>query len=140
MRDNRDIIQKLDWLANDMEYMEAPGEWVLPVTQARSIIFGLREEIEKLKASITPKPLDGTEPKDRVLIGVERPPYEDKTYYEIIHWREDQKEWMVEAGCDWDISPAPRIWAHWNPSHYLDPLELPGLPYWEGKDEEDDEK
>lgn len=50
MRDNRDIIQKLDWLANDMEDMEVPGEWLLPVTQARSIIFGLREEIEKLKA------------------------------------------------------------------------------------------
>lgn len=139
MRDNRDIIQKLDWLANDMEDMEAPGEWVLPVTQARSIIFKLREEIEKLKAIVTPKPLDGTEPRDRVLIGVERPPFEDKTYYDIIHWREDQQEWMVEAGCDWSINPAPLIYAHWSASHYLDPLELPGLPYWEGKDEDEEE-
>ena len=24
MKDNRDILEKLAWLANDMEYMEAP--------------------------------------------------------------------------------------------------------------------
>ena len=138
MKDNRDIMEKLAWLANDMDVMTAPDEWLQPVLQARSIIFGLREEIERLKAIMTPKPLDGNEPKDRVLIGVERPPYEEKTYYDIIHWREDQQEWMVEAGCDWNISPAPRIWAHWSASHYLDPLELPGLPYWEGTDEDED--
>jgi hypothetical protein len=138
MRDNRDIIQKLDWLANDMEDMEVPGEWLLPVTQARSIIFGLREEIEKLKAIVTPKPLDDKAPKDRTLIGVERPPYEDKTYYDMIQWREDQQEWMVEAGIDWSVSPGKLVWAHSGVSHYLDPLELPGLPYWEGKDEEDE--
>ena len=138
MKDNRDILEKLAWLANDMDVMTAPDEWLQFVLHARSIIFGLREEIERLKAIMTPKPLDGNEPKDRALIGVERPPYEEKTYYDIIHWREDQQEWMVEAGCDWNISPAPRIWAHWSASHYLDPLELPGLPYWEGTDEDED--
>lgn len=95
-------------------------------------------EIERLRAMVTPKPLDDKAPKDRALIGVERPPYEDKTYYDIIHWREDQQEWMVEAGCDWNISPAPIIWAHWSASHYLDPLELPGLPYWDPADDEDE--
>ena len=25
MKDNRDILEKLAWLANDMEYMEAPA-------------------------------------------------------------------------------------------------------------------
>ena len=95
-------------------------------------------EIERLRAMVTPKPLDDKAPKDRVLIGVERPPYEDKTYYDIIHWREDQQEWMVEAGCDWNISPAPRLWAHWSASHYLDPLDLPGLPYWNPADDEDE--
>lgn len=95
-------------------------------------------EIERLRAMVTPKPLDDKAPKDRVLIGVERPPYEDKTYYDIIHWREDQQEWMVEAGCDWNISPAPRLWAHWSASHYIDPLDLPGLPYWDPADDEDE--
>lgn len=107
--------------------------------EAADLITALRAEVEKLKAIVTPKPLDGTEPRDRVLIGVERPPFEDKTYYDIIHWREDQQDWMVEAGCDWSINPAPRLWAHWSASHYLDPLELPGLPYWDGKDDDEED-
>lgn len=61
MRDNRDILEKLRWLATDMEDMEVPGEWLLPVTQAHSIIFRLREELAKLKAMVTPKPLDDAE-------------------------------------------------------------------------------
>lgn len=52
MRDNRDILEKLRWLSNDMEYMEAPGEWTGPVAEAHSIIFRMREEIEKLKADV----------------------------------------------------------------------------------------
>lgn len=43
MRDNRDILEKLRWLASDMEDMEVPGEWLLPVTEAHSIIARLRE-------------------------------------------------------------------------------------------------
>lgn len=98
-----------------------------------------RDEILRLRAMVTPKPLDGTEPRDRALIGVDRPPFEDKTYYYIIQWREDQQEWMVEAGIDWSVSPGKIIWAHCGVSHYLDPLELPGLPYWEGEDEDGDD-
>lgn len=44
MRDNRDILEKLRWLSDDMEEMEVPGEWLLPVTEARNIIFRLREQ------------------------------------------------------------------------------------------------
>ena len=136
MRDNRDIIQKLDWLANDMEDMEVPGEWLLPVRQARSIIFRLREEVETLKAMVTPKPLDDKAPKDRVLIGVERPPCEDKTYYDMVRWVEKKQEWMIPRG--WNFDTRKYEFAHTGISHYLDPLELPGLPYWEGKDEEEE--
>lgn len=46
MRDNRDIQEKLRWLADDMEYMEAPGEWLQPVVEAHSIIARLRIELE----------------------------------------------------------------------------------------------
>jgi hypothetical protein len=49
MKDNRDILEKLRWLSSDMEEMDAPGEWLLPVTQAHSVIFGLREEVERLR-------------------------------------------------------------------------------------------
>lgn len=139
MRDNRDILEKLRWLANDMEDMEAPGEWLLPVSEAHSIIVRLRGQIDKLEAMVTPKPLDDNAPKDRVLIGVERPPYEDKNYYSRIQWREDTQRWMVECGFDWSVRPAKQLWAYSGASHYLDPLELPGLPYWEGDDEDGDD-
>ena len=94
-------------------------------------------EIERLQALLTPKPLDENAPKDRMLIGLERPPYEDKTYYSMVQWREDTGQWMMEAGVDWSVSPGRRVWAYCGVSHFLDPLELPGLPYWEGADEED---
>lgn len=45
MRDNRDILDKLRWLSNDMEYMEVPGEWLPPVTEAA-------DKIEKLRAAL----------------------------------------------------------------------------------------
>ena len=53
MRDNRDILEKLKWLAADMEDMEVPGEWLLPVTEAHSIIFRVREDAENKAAEIT---------------------------------------------------------------------------------------
>jgi len=99
----------------------------------------LRAEVERLRviaAAATPKPLDDKAPKDRVLIGVERPPFEDKTYYYMVEWREDKERWMTECGVDWDTGEYR--YAFCGVSHYLDPLELPGLPYWEGDDEGDD--
>jgi hypothetical protein len=94
------------------------------------------DEIERLRALLMPKLLDENAPKDRMLIGVERPPYEDKTYYSMVQWREDTQQWMMEAGVDWSASPGQPVWAYCGVSHYIDPLELPGLPYWEGEDEE----
>lgn len=135
MRDNRDILEKLRWLSDDMEDMEVPGEWLLPVTEAHSIIVRLRDEIDKLKAIMTPKPLNDAAPKDRVLIGVERPPYEDKTYYDLVRWVPDKNDWMIPRG--WNFDTRQFEFAHSGISHYLDPLELPGLPYWEGNDEEE---
>lgn len=49
MRDNRDILDKLKWLSTDMEDMEVPGDWLLPVNQAHSIIVRMRETLEKLR-------------------------------------------------------------------------------------------
>jgi hypothetical protein len=106
-------------------------------TSERNLMNQAAAEIERLRALLTPKPLNESAPKDRMLIGVERPPYEDKTYYSMVQWREDTQQWMMEAGVDWSVSPGRRVWAFCGVSHYIDPLELPGLPYWEGKDEED---
>lgn len=49
MRDNRDILDKLKWLSTDMEDMEVPGDWLLPVNEAHSIIVRMRETLEKLR-------------------------------------------------------------------------------------------
>ncbi len=51
--------------------------------------------------------------------------------------------WLIRQAQQFEdqhaVSPGRRVWAFCGVSHYLDPLELPGLPYWEGKDEEDEE-
>lgn len=93
-------------------------------------------EIARLTALLTPKPLDENAPKDRDLIGVERPPYEDRTYYRIIEWREEYQRWMTKCGVNWEARQY--IWAFCGVTHYLDPLELPGLPYCEGEDVDDE--
>ena len=121
--------------------LRAPAYWISGSSEGHegdnSAPLEAAAEIERLRALLTPKPLNESAPKDRMLIGVERPPYEDKTYYSMVQWREDTQQWMMEAGVDWSVSPGRRVWAFCGVSHYIDPLELPGLPYWEGKDEED---
>ncbi len=130
---------------NDAEFIEImmqDGNWQPGSRMHRLALLARRgaeaaAEIERLRALLTPKPLDESAPRDRVLIGLERPPCEDKTYYSMVQWREDTGQWMMEAGVDWSVSPGRRVWAYCGVSHYIDPLELPGLPYWDGKDEED---
>lgn len=135
MRDNRDILEKLRWLSNDMEDMEVPGEWLLPVSEAHIIIVRLQDEIDKLKTMVTPKPLDDSAPKDRVLIGVERPsmqwepmataPKDETpflayyraldTIYEVI-WHPERGEWVcydyeIDNFCQSDFTawmPSPK--------------------------------
>lgn len=89
------------------------------------------DELARLKAlaaAATPKPLDENAPKDRELIGVERPPCEDRNYFSFIQWREDEQRWMSRVGYDWSKNPAPTLWAICGVSHYLDPLDFPLLP------------
>jgi len=114
------------------------AEWPQTHTDAAWMAWQARgEEIARLTALLTPKPLDENAPKDRELIGVERPPYEDRTYYRMIKWREDEQSWMTKSGVDWATRQC--IWAFCGVTHYLDPQELPGLPYSDGSDIEADE-
>lgn len=94
-------------------------------------IASLRAEVARLTSMVTPKPLDDNAPKDRELIGVERPPFEERTYYRMVEWRESEQRWMTKCGVDWGTKQY--IWAICGVDHYLDPLELPGLPYWDGE-------
>jgi hypothetical protein len=121
----------------DMEDIGAPGEWLSAVNAAQDEIRRLTKEIARLTAMLTPKPLDENAPKDRELIGVDRPPCEDRTYYRMIEWREDEQRWMTQCGVDWETRKY--IWAFCSVTHYLDPMELPGLPYYDGSDIEVDE-
>lgn len=105
--------------------------------EARDEITRLRAEVARLTGMVTPKPLDDSAPKDRELIGVERPPYEERTYYRMVEWREDEQRWMTKCGVDWGTRQY--IWAFCGVDHYLDPLELPGLPYWDGEGIEDED-
>jgi hypothetical protein len=128
--------------AEFVEIMMEQGDWGSGSRMHRLALLARRgaeaaAEIERLQALLTPKLLDESAPRDRMLIGLERPPCEDKTYYSMVQWREDTQQWMMEAGVDWSVSPGRRVWAYCGVSHYIDPLELPGLPYWDGKDEED---
>lgn len=99
------------------------------------------DEIERLRAILTPKPLDDSAPKDRELIGVERPPCEGRNYFSFIQWHEDKQRWMSRIGYDWSVNPAPTLWAICGASHYLDPLDFPLLPeedFEEGDDDDQD--
>lgn len=96
-------------------------------------------EAARLASILTPKPLDDSAPKDRELIGVERPPCEDRNYFSFIQWHEDKQLWMSRIGYDWSVNPAPTLWAICGASHYLDPLDFPLLPEeaFEGGDDDD---
>lgn len=87
------------------------------------------DELNRLKAlaaAATPKPLDDNAPKDRELIGIERPPFEDQNYFHMIRWNEERQLFMADAGHDWDTGE--QRWAFCGVDHYLDPLDFPLLP------------
>lgn len=123
-----------------------PSEAPQPCQRGYALTLCLRralndadDEITRLRAISTPKPLDDSAPKDRELIGVERPPYEDRNYFSFIQWHEDKQRWMSQIGYDWSVNPATTLWAICGASHYLDPLDFPLLPEeaFEGGDDDE---
>jgi hypothetical protein len=56
-------------------------------------------------------------PKDRLIIGVERPPYEEETYFYDLLWSDDKQCFLT-----------PTVGAFNGASHFLDPRDLIGLP------------
>lgn len=72
--------------------------------------------VEKLVKMFTPRLLRYA-PKDRVIIGVDRPPYEETTFFYDVMWSEDH-QWFV----------TPYINAINGATHFLDPENLIGLP------------
>jgi hypothetical protein len=71
---------------------------------------------EQIAKRFTPRRLRYA-PKDRTIIGVERPPYEETTLFYDWIWDESRQNFVV-----------PYINAFNGASHFLDPRDLIGLP------------
>lgn len=86
-------------------------------------------------AAVAPRPIDEA-PKDREVIGVERPPFEDQNYFHMGQWNERHQQFMADAGYDPDTGE--KRWAFCGVSHYVDPMAFPLLPevtFEDGDDE-----
>jgi hypothetical protein len=83
---------------------------------------------EQIAKRFTPRRLRYA-PKDRLIIGVERPPYEDETYFYDLLWSDDKQCFLT-----------PTVGAFNGASHFLDPRDLIGLPPQERLSREDRKK
>lgn len=86
-------------------------------------------------AAVAPRPIDEA-PKDREVIGVERPPFEGQNYFHMGQWNERHQQFMADAGYDPDTGE--KRWAFCGVSHYVDPMAFPLLPevtFEDGDDE-----
>ena len=94
--------------------------------QLRAEVARLAAENERLRAAITPRPIEEA-PKDREVIGVERPPFEDScNYFHMGRWNEEHQQFMADAGYDRDTGA--QRWAFCGVTHYIDPQSVPLLP------------
>lgn len=71
---------------------------------------------EQIAKRFTPRRLRYA-PKDRVIIGVGRPPFEDETFFYDLIWAEHRKQFVT-----------PYVEALTGATHFLDPREMIGLP------------
>ena len=86
-------------------------------------------------AAVAPRPIDEA-PKDREVIGVERPPFEDQNYFHMGQWNERHQQFMADAG--YDLDTGEKRWAFCGVTHYVDPMAFPLLPevtFEDGDDE-----
>lgn len=79
-------------------------------------ITALEAEVARLVKRFTPRRLRYA-PKDRLIIGVERPPYEDDTFFYDLIWSEDRGQFVT-----------PFVNALNGATHFLDPRDMIGLP------------
>jgi hypothetical protein len=129
----RDITEKLYapayWISGSAEGHEgendAPYRDAAEIDRLRDDAARLAAENEKLRAAITPRPIEEA-PKDREVIGVERPPFEDCNYFHMGRWNKEHQKFMADAGYDRDTGA--QRWAFCGVTHYIDPQSVPLLP------------
>ncbi|SCW56440.1 hypothetical protein SAMN02927924_01390 [Sphingobium faniae] len=127
--DPRTLEERLEWIANwsepDIDLADAgtAREALDKLNQQVAEIARLKLErnravraYNKLVKRITPKRLRYA-PKDRLIIGVERPPCEDDTFFYDIIWSEDHGAFMS------GFYPL----SHNGASHFIDPHDMIGI-------------
>ena len=79
-------------------------------------------------AAMTPRPIEEA-PKDREVIGVERPPGEDRNFYSMVKWDDDKNAWVTQVDIDWSVSPGRVVYAVCHGvSHFIHPDAVPLIP------------
>jgi hypothetical protein len=117
-----DLATDLNTQRQDNASLAEPWKVLNPL---RAEVARLSAENEKLRAAITPRPIEEA-PKDREVIGVERPPFEDCNYFHMGRWNKEHQKFMADAGYDRDTGA--QRWAFCGVTHYIDPQSVPLLP------------
>lgn len=79
-------------------------------------------------AEMMPRPIEEA-PKDREVIGVERPPGEDRNFYHMVKWDDEKNAWVTQVDIDWSVRPAKVIYAVCHGmSHFIHPDAVPLIP------------
>lgn len=111
----------------DAEFVER--EWgYLTEGQQREARWKRLFALARRGAAVTPRPIEEA-PKDRELIGIERPPGEDRNFYRIIKWDDEKNAWVTQVDIDWSISPGRVVYAVcYGMSHFIHPDAVPLIP------------
>jgi len=79
-------------------------------------------------AAMAPRAIEEA-PKDRELIGIERPLGEDRNFYRMIKWDDEKNAWVTQVDIDWSISPGRVVYAVcYGMSHFIHPDAVPLIP------------
>lgn len=110
----------------DAEFLDgaeyAYGHHMVP--QHRDRLFALARR----GAAMAPRAIEEA-PKDRELIGIERPPGEDRNFYRMIKWDDEKNAWVTQVDIDWSISPGRVVYAVcYGMSHFIHPDAVPLIP------------
>lgn len=115
----------------DMEWLHSHDREAALPPEKLSRLFALARR----GAAVALRPIDEA-PKDREVIGVERPPFEGQNYFHMGQWNERHQQFMADAGYDPDTGE--KRWAFCGVTHYVDPMAFPLLPevtFEDGDDE-----
>jgi hypothetical protein len=122
--------------------MMPPWDLKALITQQADEITALRarvEELEEALRNIRPRPIEEA-PKDREVIGVERPPGEDRNFYRMVKWDDEKSAWVTQIDIDWSVHPGRIVYAVCHGmSHFIHPDAVPLIPEEDVEEHGDDE-